>query len=150
MSEYCPYNMGDRRNVVGIATWLVVWSSNPSEGENFRTLLDPPLCRISSGCVSPGIKRPGRGVDHPPPSSTEVNEIFTCTPPLGLRGFLHSDLYTYSVFRDELKFQRLVLEVVWSKIYQQIIHVHKCSSTVELSETWLDGAGCQCSERAAL
>jgi hypothetical protein len=23
---------------------------------------------------SPGVKRPGRGVDHPPPSSTEVKE----------------------------------------------------------------------------
>ena len=37
----------------------------------------------------PGIKRPERGVDHPPPSSVEVNErveSYTSTPPLGLRG----------------------------------------------------------------
>ena len=27
------------------------------------------------GTVSfPGVKRPGRGVDHPPPSSAEINE----------------------------------------------------------------------------
>jgi hypothetical protein len=33
----------------------------------------------------PGVKRPGRGANHPPPSSAEVeNElIFTSTPPLG-------------------------------------------------------------------
>jgi len=29
-----------------------------------------------------GVKRPGRGVDHPPPSSAEV----TSTHPVGLRG----------------------------------------------------------------
>jgi len=38
--------------------------------------------------VFPGVKRPGRGVDHPPPSSAEVKErvelyLFS---PLGLRG----------------------------------------------------------------
>ena len=36
----------------------------------------------------PGVKRPGRGVDHPPPSSAEIKEkvelyLFS---PLGLRG----------------------------------------------------------------
>jgi hypothetical protein len=38
----------------------------------------------------PGVKRPGRGADHPPPTSTEVkNEYsYTSTPPLGLRGLL--------------------------------------------------------------
>ena len=37
----------------------------------------------------PGVKRPGRGVDHPPPSSAEVIKIeysYTSTPLLGLRG----------------------------------------------------------------
>jgi len=34
-----------------------------------------------------GVKRPGRGVDHPTPSSTEVKEYsHTSTPPLGLHG----------------------------------------------------------------
>jgi len=36
-----------------------------------------------------GIKRPGRGVDHPPPSSAEVKErveIYVYSP-LGLRGY---------------------------------------------------------------
>ena len=37
-----------------------------------------------------GVKRPGWGVDHPPPSSAEVKERveLTFTPPLGLRGLL--------------------------------------------------------------
>ena len=29
---------------------------------------------ISTYCFLPGVKRPGRGVDHPPPSSAEVKE----------------------------------------------------------------------------
>jgi len=32
---------------------------------------------------SPGVKRPGRGVDHPPPSSAEVKErveLYICSP----------------------------------------------------------------------
>jgi hypothetical protein len=36
----------------------------------------------------PGVKRPGRGVDHPPPSSAEVKEreeLYLCSP-LGLHG----------------------------------------------------------------
>ena len=38
----------------------------------------------------PGVKRPGRGVDHPTPSSAEVKERveLASTPPLGLRGLL--------------------------------------------------------------
>jgi len=31
----------------------------------------------------PGVKRPGRGVDHPPPSSAEVKErveLYLCSP----------------------------------------------------------------------
>jgi hypothetical protein len=33
----------------------------------------------------PGVKRPGRDADHPPPSSAEIeNEYsYTSTPPLG-------------------------------------------------------------------
>ena len=38
-----------------------------------------------------GVKRPGRGVDHPPPSSAEVKErveLYIYPPPLGSRGLL--------------------------------------------------------------
>jgi hypothetical protein len=38
----------------------------------------------------PGVQRPGRGADHPPPTSAGVkNEYsYTSTPPLGLHGLL--------------------------------------------------------------
>jgi len=45
----------------------------------------------------PGVKRPGRGVDHPPPFSAEVKErveIYLCSP-LGLRGLFYGELYLY-------------------------------------------------------
>jgi len=39
----------------------------------------------------PGIKRPGRGGDNPPPSSAEVKErveLYISTTPMGLCGLL--------------------------------------------------------------
>ena len=52
---------------------------NPGEGEIFRTRPDPPcsppslLYNAHRGCCLK-VKWPGRGVNHPPPSSTEVKE----------------------------------------------------------------------------
>ena len=48
-------------------------------GRDFLTLPDrpwgPPSLLYNEYRVSfPGVKRPGRGVDHPPPSSAEVKE----------------------------------------------------------------------------
>ena len=34
---------------------------------------DPPSCTMGTGSF-PGVKRLGRGVDHPPPSRAEVKE----------------------------------------------------------------------------
>ena len=46
----------------------------------------PALCTKVAGSLSWGVKRPGRGVDHPPPSSAEVKKewSYTSTVPLGL------------------------------------------------------------------
>jgi hypothetical protein len=54
----------------------------------------PASCTMGNGSF-PGVKRPGRGACHPPPSSAEVkNEwSYTSTPPLGLRGILWGELY---------------------------------------------------------
>jgi hypothetical protein len=51
----------------------------PIGGEIFRTRPDrpwgPPSLLYNAYRISfPGIKRPGRGVDHPQPSSAEVKE----------------------------------------------------------------------------
>jgi hypothetical protein len=35
----------------------------------------PTSCKMGTGSLSQGVKRPERGVDHPPPSSTEDKEI---------------------------------------------------------------------------
>jgi len=41
----------------------------------------------------PGVKRPGRGADHPSPSSAEVKET---EPSMGLRGPFWGELYITS------------------------------------------------------
>jgi len=47
----------------------------------------------------PGVKRPGRGVDHPPPSSAEVKgRVELHLPILGLRGLLWGELYFFLPF----------------------------------------------------
>jgi hypothetical protein len=47
----------------------------------------PNSCPMGSGGPSPGLKRPGREVDHSPPASAEVKEmwIYTSTPPYALK-----------------------------------------------------------------
>ena len=65
-----------------------VRESNPGGGEIFRTRTDrpwdPPSLLYNGYRVSfPGVKRPGRGVDHPPPSSVQVEgrvELYICSP----------------------------------------------------------------------
>jgi hypothetical protein len=43
----------------------------------------------------PGVKRPGRGVDHPPHLATRLRKeySYTSTPPFDLRGLLQGELY---------------------------------------------------------
>jgi len=72
--------------IYGLATgWTVRGSSPGGGGDIFRTRPDRPWgtpglqyngCRVSF----PGAKRPGRGVDHPPLSSTEVKERVPLLP----------------------------------------------------------------------
>jgi len=61
-----------------LATVLAVRASNLGGGEIFRTRPDlawaqPASYTIGTGFF-PGVKRPRRGVNHPPPSSTKVKE----------------------------------------------------------------------------
>jgi len=55
-----------------------VRGSNPGGGLDFPPALTCPGAHPASYTMGtgsfPGVKRPGRGVDHPPPSSTEVKE----------------------------------------------------------------------------
>jgi hypothetical protein len=59
-----------------MATGGTVRVSNPGRGEIFHTRpdrpWDPPI--LLYNVSFPGVKRPGRGVNHPPQSNTEVKE----------------------------------------------------------------------------
>jgi hypothetical protein len=58
-----------------------------------RTALGPtePPNQWVPGALSLGVKRPGRGADHSPPSSAEVKEWrYTSTPTIRLHGVVPS------------------------------------------------------------
>ena len=66
------------QSVLRLATGWTVRGSNPVGGEIFRTVqtgpeTHPASCTMGTGSLL-GVKRPGRGVDHPPPSSAEVKD----------------------------------------------------------------------------
>jgi hypothetical protein len=66
-------------SVLLLATGWTVRGSNPSGGEIFRTRPDrpwgqPSLLYNGYRVFFPGVKRPRRGAEHPPPSSAEVKE----------------------------------------------------------------------------
>ena len=70
-----------RDSAVGIATryWLDGRRSSPGGIETFGTHSDwswGPLSLLYNGYLDscPGVKRPGRGVNHPRPASTGVKE----------------------------------------------------------------------------
>jgi len=50
----------------------------------------PASYKMGTGSLSPGVKWPGRGVDHPPHVSPMLKKElgYTSTPPLGLIGLL--------------------------------------------------------------
>ena len=60
----------------------------------------------------PGVKRPERGVDHPPPSSAEVKErvqLYLKPPPpptpLGLHGLFYGEIYLYLYLYIKIRVQ---------------------------------------------
>ena len=71
--------VGVAQSVQQLATGWTVRGSNSVEGQIFRFRLDwpwgPPSLLCNGHQISfPGVKRPGRGVSHPHPSSAEVKE----------------------------------------------------------------------------
>jgi hypothetical protein len=56
------------------------------------------FCTMGTGSF-PAVKQQGRGADHTPTPSTEVEYEYSCnsTPPLGPCGLLQGDLYLYIV-----------------------------------------------------
>ena len=91
-----------QQSVQRLATGWTVRGSNLGDGEIHRTGPGAnPASYITGTGSFPGVKRPGRGVDHPPPSSAEVKERvgYTSNSPLGLRGLLYGELYSYLQIR---------------------------------------------------
>jgi hypothetical protein len=74
-----------RDSSVGIATRYGL----DGPGIESRCMRDPASCTMGTGSF-PGVKRPGRGANHPSPFSAEVKKeySYSSTPPLGLRGLL--------------------------------------------------------------
>ena len=75
--------------------------------------INPATCTMGTGSFL-GVKRPGRGVDHPPPSSADVKErvelYLYC--PLRLRDLIWGKLYLYvyctiSNFKTQYEFYQI-------------------------------------------
>jgi hypothetical protein len=67
LSRYSDYSKGwtVRDRIPVTATFSAPFQTDPGS--------HPASCTMCTGSF-PGVKRPGRGVDHPPPSSAEVKE----------------------------------------------------------------------------
>jgi hypothetical protein len=82
---------GIAQSVYRLATGWTVQESNPGGGRGFsdRPWAHPAFYTMGVGSF-PGVKRPGRGVDHSPHVALRLKKqySYTCTPPLGLSGLL--------------------------------------------------------------
>jgi len=78
------------QNFIKIATGWTVWGLNPGGKRDFPHPSRPALGPTQSDTQwVPGVKRPGRGVDHPLSSSVEVTErveLYIYSP-VAIRGF---------------------------------------------------------------
>ena len=92
------------QSVWRFATGWTVRGSNPSGGEISCTRSDrpsgpPSLLHSGYRVFFPEVKRPGRGVNHPPPHIAprlKKEQSYTCTPSLNLRRLLQGDhLYPF-------------------------------------------------------
>jgi len=64
----------------------------------------------------PGVERPGRGIDHPPPSRAEVIERLKLSfaPFMGLHGMFYGKpyIYLYLLCGDELRNLCLLSDII--------------------------------------
>jgi hypothetical protein len=96
------------QSVLRLATGWTVQGSNPCGGRFFCTRPDwpwgPPSLLYNGYWVSfPRVKRPGRGIDHLPPSCAKVKErveLYLCSPSVPswpVIGWNYLYLYTYFI-----------------------------------------------------
>jgi hypothetical protein len=82
---------GIHQSVERLATVWKVWGSNPGGGEFSLTVQTGPGAHPASYTMGtgsfPGVKRPGRGVDHPPHIAPRLKKEYSyASLRLGLRG----------------------------------------------------------------
>ena len=83
-----------------------VWGSNPSGGEIFRTRPyrpsgSPSLLYRGYRVSLPGVKRPGRDVDHPPLSTAKVKERVHLTSTHLLMTLMVSSRANFTSYKQE-------------------------------------------------
>ena len=90
------------QSVQRLATGWTVRGSNPGGGKIFRTRpdrpWDPPSLLYNGNQVSlPGVKRSGRGVNHPPHLAPRLKKKYSYLPPppVGLHGLFQGKFYLY-------------------------------------------------------
>jgi len=84
-----------------------------------RPALGPPSPPFNGYRVSfPGVKRPGRDVDHPPYLAPRLKkeQSYTSTSPLGLRGLFWGELMCIFLSRNTNKMQ-LCNRIYYSKVF---------------------------------
>ena len=86
--------------------------SNPGRGARFSTPAQsgrrahPASCTMGTGSL-PGLKRPGRGVDHPPSSSAEVKRKSGATPLLPLWAVVACSRATFTFYFYLYRYKQL-------------------------------------------
>ena len=92
---------GIAQSVQRLATGWTIRGSNPSGAIFSAPVRTGPGVHSASYIMGTGsfqgVKRPGRGIDHPPHLAPRLKkqQSYTSAPPLGLRGLLQSELYLY-------------------------------------------------------
>jgi hypothetical protein len=96
---------GRAQSVLRLDTGWTVRESKSGRGEIFCTRPErpwgPPSLLHNGYQVSfPGVKRQGRGVDHPPHLAPRLKkrQSYTSTPPLNLCGLLQCEIHLYLYF----------------------------------------------------
>ena len=97
-----PNRAGIAQSVRRLVTGWTVRGPNPGGGDIFRTPPDrtwgaPSIVYNRYRVYLPGVKRPGRGVNHPPPSNAEIKE--------------RVELYLYSLSKSSWPVLRRILRL---------------------------------------
>ena len=126
---------GGRDSSVGIATSWMVRGWNPGRASAQTGPVAHPASYTMGTGSFPGLKRPGRGVDHPPPSSVEVEgwvELSICSscgpswPVLGRT--LPLSLPSHAILRPSLSLRK-----EWISLLQRLLNLTKTAEDPAIS-----------------